>query len=740
MLWNRFETDKPYMNHFLHPVMDEGSGIVDMTELKESMLSQYESMKALPHPLIKARLFKYMVENLAVGYNPRTWFGVNFAGNKPFPTDKPFRWIANDLWEKDYIYSEGNWIGQDLSDFQRCGLTFAYPDFDHCVPDWRAITRLGFRGLLLRVQEAYARRLSGGDLSEKQNVFYQAMIMTLESCMTFCRRILESARRHLDEDDRMPMVVESLEHLCESRVENIYDALQLNLVYYFLQNYLDNTACRSLGNLDQLLYPYYKADLASGRFTREQIFELLKYYMMNIDQQDHKNNQPFYMGGTAKDGSSLINELSFLLLDAHDECGVVSPKLFLKIAPNSPDAWLRKMMDMIRRGHSSIVMINETVARKSLLDAGATEEEARDFLCTGCYEIQVLCRENMTASVYCNLVKCLELTLSRGYDRLYGKQIGIDVGDPTAFETFDQLFEAWQKETMYLLHRLADMNNAMEEYLARINPTNLFSASLDSCVERGVDAFDVGGVKYNTSEMMMAGMATLTDSLYMMDKYIYREKKVTMAEYLNAIENNWTGNEELRAAIWADPEKYGNDLPGPDALLKRITDWLAPYVNAIPASRGGFYKTSYESINFCYIFGEKCAASPDGRRDGEIISKNLSATVGQDRNGITAFLHTVTKINTVNSRASAPVDFVLHPSAVQGEEGLDALVALVRTYMKRGGLSLQGNVVSAETLHKAQEHPEEYANLQIRVCGWNWYFNNMTKKDQDWFIRQAEAI
>ncbi len=235
-------------------------------------------------------------------------------------------------------------------------------------------------------------------------------------------------------------------------------------------------------------------------------------------------------------------------------------------------------------------------------------------------------------------------------------------------------------------------------------------------------------------------MATLTDSLYMMDKYIYREKKVTMAEYLNAIENNWTGNEELRAAIWADPEKYGNDLPGPDALLKRITDWLAPYVNAIPASRGGFYKTSYESINFCYIFGEKCAASPDGRRDGEIISKNLSATVGQDRNGITAFLHTVTKINTVNSRASAPVDFVLHPSAVQGEEGLDALVALVRTYMKRGGLSLQGNVVSAETLHKAQEHPEEYANLQIRVCGWNWYFNNMTKKDQDWFIRQAEAI
>ena len=740
MIWNRFESDKPYMNHFANPVLDEGSGITDMTELKHNILSMYETMKDLPHPIIKARIFKYIVENIAVGYNPNTWFGVTFAGRKPYPPDKPFRWIANDIWEQEYYYKDNNWIGQALTDYQACGLTFAYPDFDHGVPDWRAIMKLGFRGLLQRVKDNFDKHQSEDHLTEKQRVFYQATILTLESCLTFCKRILESARRHLSEDDRMPMVVESLEHIYESKVENFYDALQLNLVYYFLQNYLDNTACRSLGNLDQLLYPYYTADIESDRFTREQISELVKYFMVNIDQQYHYNNQPFYMGGTAKDGSSLINDLSFLLLDAHDQCGVISPKLFLKIAPNSPDAWLRKIMDMIRRGHSSMVLINETVAIKSLLAAGVTEEEARDFLCTGCYEIQVLCEENMTASVYCNLVKCLELTLNQGYDKFLDKQIGIDVGDPTTFQTFDELFEAWQKETSFLLHRLANMNNAMEEYMPRINPTNLFSSSIGSCVERGIDAFDVNGVKYNNSEMMMSGMATLTDSLYMMEKYIYREKKVTMEEYLRAIRSNWVENEELHATICADPEKYGNDISGPDAMLKRITDWIAPYTNAIPTSRGGLYKTSYESIQFCYIFGEKCAASPDGRMDGEIISKNLSPTIGQDRNGITAFLHSVTKINTLNNRASAPVDFILHPSAVQGNEGLDAMVALVRTYFKRGGLSLQGNIISAETLHKAQENPAEYANLQIRVCGWNWYFTNMTKEDQDWFIRQAEAI
>lgn len=740
MLWNRFDMDKPYLNHFANPVMDPDSGIVDMDELKQKLLAMAEELRHLPHPIAKARMFQYVVQNIAVGYNPRSWFGVNFAGHKPFPADKPLTWVTNDIWAKEFLYDHDNPIGKDLQELQRCGLTFAYPDFDHCVPDWRAITKLGFPGLLRRVQEAYGKRQASGELTNKQDAFYQGMIMTLEGCMTFVRRTLESARRHLGEDERMPMVIESLEHIEEGRVETVYDAMQLNLVYYFLQNYLDCTACRSLGNLDQLFFPYYKADLEAGRFTRNQVYELAKYFMMNIDQQDHKNNQPFYMGGTNKDGSSMVNDLSFLLLDAHDECGVVSPKLFLKIAPNSPDAWLRKILDMIRRGHSSIVLINETVAYQSLRTAGATEEEARDFLCTGCYEIQVLCEENMTASVYCNLVKCLELTLSRGYDRQYGKQIGIDVGDPAAFQTFDELFEAWKQETAYLIHRVTDMNNALESYLARINPTNMFSASIGSCVERGIDAFDLHGVKYNTSELMMSGMATLTDSLYMLDKYVFREKKVSMAEYLRALHSNWTANPELRRQILADPEKYGNDLPGPDALLVRITDWLAPYANAIPTSRGGFYKASYESINFCYVFGDHCSASADGRLDGEIISKNLSPVVGQDRNGITAFFHSVTKIHTVNNRASAPVDFMLHPSAVQGEEGLEAMVALVRTYLKRGGLSLQGNVINSEILHKAQEHPEDYANLQVRVCGWNWYFNNMTKYDQDWFIRQAEAI
>lgn len=737
MLWNRFETEKKLTDHFKNPVLDPGSGISDMGVLKETLLKMDQDLRSLPAPVAKALMFRYTVENIAVGYNVHTWFGFCFAGKKPFPSDKPLSWVS-DVRSRELLYDNDNPIGRDLDLFKACGLTFAYPDYDHCVPDWRAVMQLGFPGLLKRAEAAY--KAGRETLTEKQDAMYRGMIMTLEGCLTFVKRLLESAKLHADEDERMPMAIESFEHILEGRVESIYDAMQLNLVYYALSNYLDYTACRSLGNLDQLFYPYYVSDIRSGRFTEEQIFELAQYFLINIDQQDHKNNQPFYMGGTAPDGSSLINDLSYLLLDAHDDVGVVSPKLFLKIAPNTPDRFLKKALDMIRRGHSSLVLINEVIARKSLLAAGASEEEALDFLCTGCYEVQVLCEENMTASVYCNLVKCLEYTLSRGYDRLLDRQIGIDVGDPRGFGSFDELFEAWQKETMYLIGRLTDMNNRLEEKLTQINPANLFSSSIGSCVERGIDAFDNGGVKYNTSELMMSGMATLTDSLYMLDKYIFREKKASMDDFLKAIETDWASAPSLRQEILADTEKYGNDLDGPDALLKRITDWLAPYANSIPTSRGGLYKTSYESINFCYIFGSHCAASPDGRLAGELISKNLSPVVGQDRNGITAFFHSVTKINTVNNRASAPVDFMLHPSAVQGEEGLIAMTALVRTYLKRGGLSLQGNVINAEILHKAQEHPEDYENLQVRVCGWNWYFNNMTKYDQDWFIRQAEAI
>ena len=739
MLWNRFDSDRPFLNHYLNPKLDEGSGIEAMSKLEQELAALEVGYRDLPHPVAKAKLFAYITEHIAVGYNPRSWFGVNFAGRKTSPTERPIRSVTDRIWAKELLYDRYPEETGELRFLEACGLTFSYPDFTHCVSDWDAVISLGFPGLLKRAEDEYAQRKASGDLTEGQDAFYQGVIITLTACISFIRRLLNSARRHMDEDERMPLVCECLRHVCEGKPETTYDALQLSTLYYMLQSYLEGTECRTLGNLDQLLYPYYRADIESGRFSREQLREMMKYYLVNFDCLDHKNNHEFYLGGTDEAGNSRINALSYELLRAHDECGIVSPKLFLKVASNTPDEWVGYALDMIRRGHSSIVFINEDVAYKSVLSAGATESEARNFLCTGCFEIQVLNEENMTADLYCNLAKCLELTLNRGYDRLSGRQIGIDAGDPARFDTFEKLFTAWQKETSFLMHRLAGLHNIQESLLAQINPNSMYSSTIASCVRRGVDAFDYQGVKYNTSEMMMPGTGTVTDSLYILEKYVYREHLLSLPEFISVLNSNWRDNESLRAMILADPEKYGNNLPEPDAMMKRVTSFAMSCANSIPTARVGYYKSSFESIDFCYKMGEHCAASPDGRRDGELLSRNLSATVGQDRRGITAFLQSVTKIDTSGKLAGAPVDFVLHPSAVQGQEGLAAMLGLLRAYMKRGGLSLQGNVIDTETLRKAQVHPEDYATLQVRVTGWNWYFNNMTKKDQDWFIKQCEA-
>ncbi len=739
MLWNRLDSDRPFLNHYIDPRFDEGSGIEDIPLLERKLSALLDEYRDLPHPVAKAKLFAYTAEHIAVGYNPRSWFGVNFAGRKMAPSDRPVRSVTDRVWTKELLYDRHPEEMEELRVLQSCGLTFAYPDYSHCVSDWDAVMSLGFPGLLKRAEDAYADRKAKDDLSDSQDAFYQGTIMTLRACVLFIHRLLDSAKRHIGEDDRMPMVCECLQHLCEGKIKSVYDALQLNTVYYMLQSYLDGTECRTLGNLDQLLYPFYRADLESGRFTRDQIHEIIEYYLINFECLDHKNNHEFYLGGTDNEGNSRINELSYELLSAHDECGVISPKLFLKVASNTPDAWVKQALDMIRRGHSSIVFINEDAAFRSVLASGATQEEARNFLCTGCFEIQVLCEENMTADLYCNLAKCLELTLNRGYDRLAGRQIGIDVGDPAQFGSFEELFAAWQKETSFMMHRLAELNNMMESCLAQINPNPVYSSTIGSCVRRGVDAFDYQGVKYNTSEMMMPGTATVTDSLYVLDKYVFRERKLTLADFIRILNSNWADNEPLRQTILSDPEKYGNNLPRPDEMLKRVTSWAVSCATSIPTARGGHYKSSFESIDFCYKMGEHCAASPDGRRDGELLSRNLSATIGQDRKGITAFLQSASKIDIGAKAAAAPVDFVLHPSAVQGQEGLDAMLGLLRTFMKRGGLSLQGNVIDTDTLRKAQAHPEDYSTLQVRVTGWNWYFTNMTKKDQDWFIQQAET-
>ena len=234
-------------------------------------------------------------------------------------------------------------------------------------------------------------------------------------------------------------------------------------------------------------------------------------------------------------------------------------------------------------------------------------------------------------------------------------------------------------------------------------------------------------------------MATLVDSVCAVKRLVFEEKRITYAELCELLKNDWAGNEKLRLIAKSIPEKYGNGNPTADKITKDFADFCASLITNHPNGRGGVFKAASFSIDTFVAFGAKTMATPDGRRAGEILSKNLCATVGQDKKGVTALIHSATQIDHSLFPNGTVLDVVLHPSAVAGEDGLCAFESLLKTYFAKGGFALHGNVFDAEELKKAQENPEKYKNLQVRVCGWNAYFVNLSKAEQDAFIKQAEC-
>ena len=494
---------------------------------------------------------------------------------------------------------------------------------------------------------------------------------------------------------------------------------------------------RSLGNLDIDLWGYYTEDLEKGRLTRENCVELFRYFFEKFTNQGHIHAQPVSFGGNDKDGNSLINDLSFIMLEAYDASKLVNPKLIIKVMPNTPDVFLKKALDMIRHGVSTIVFINEELAYRTSKKLGRTEEEARTLVGTGCNNFATRGHETVPEYMYVNLAKGIELAFHNGTDPMSGKYVGCETGSLSEMHTFEDFKNAYIKQVECLIGKAFVISDYYDSHLLDYNPSPMYSGTMSDSLACGRDAY-YNGVKYNNTVMFLSCHATAADSLMMVKKYVYDRKLLTLEELCDILDKNWEGHEDLHRMLYEDPDKFGNDRDEVDELAVSLTSHFAQMVTSRKNVRGGHFVVNGESIWFAHRFGELCGATPDGRYAGTQLSKNMSASVGQDRSGITALIKSVTKIDATNFAYGCPFDYMLHPSAVQGEEGLDAMLGLLRTFMKRGGYGFQGNVLDAGTLRDAQKNPENYEYLQVRICGWNWYFNNMERVFQDEFIKRAE--
>ncbi len=710
---------------------DVSTGMGD-DEIKAGLKNLYEKIKDLPHPVAKAYAVKYTLDNTRIDVNEHDYFVGFYSVNRLASAIGQWKWYGEVF---DKVIPKTKAL---IDDMNNSGAVTVWPDFDHVVPDWNSLLTLGFSGIIERVKSYRQKHAEGGTLADEAAAYFDGMEITYRAVIDVIDRLYKYALTQ--NHGKAKRIADCLKHIRDGAPTNIYEAMQLIYIYFMVSECFDGYQVRSLGNgLDGSLYPFYENDLKNGTFTRDEIGELIGYFLMQWSAIGNFWGQPFYMGGTDTNGGTKYNDLSADILDVYDRLGIYNPKIQIKVNENTPDKILFKVFDMIRRGHSSFVFCCEPGMVRAVMSYGASYEEALNMDIRGCYETGVRADEVSTAAGYVNALKPIEYVFSNGFDKRLGKQFGLKTGELGELKTFDIFYNAVLRQWENLIEMTVGVSDSYEKHLGTINPSNMYSATVERSLERGRDAYQ-SGVKFNNSAILNCGFASLVDSVMTVKEFVYDKKEVSLAELKNALDNNWKGYEPLHTKIRKSCHKYGNSDTTADVYSQAMAAYFAMKVNNRPNARGGVYKAIMHSAMQFIEQGKLTSATPDGRYDGDEISKNASPSVGMDKNGVTALINSALCVKPYIYPESFCLDIMLHPTAVEGDGGLGIMKALLFAYMNGGGMSIQFNVFSTDTLKDAQKNPQKYQNLQVRVCGWNVLWNNLSEKEQNSYIARAENI
>ena len=593
-------------------------------------------------------------------------------------------------------------------------------DYSHTSPEWESIISLGIYGLKKRIEEYKEKHAE----DEKRKAFYEQEIRVLDAALRFIKRAADEALQC----GRTEMAT-ALFNLTSGGPSNLYEALETSVIYYFLQHFLDGTGLRTLGRLDSLYHPYYAKE--DKRVAEELIFD----YVKEIDRLKATANIPFAIGGTNTDGSDLINELSYIWLDAYGKSNAINTKLHLLCSDNTPDGIINKAFEYIRGGNNSIVFISDRRVIESLEKQGVERRDAVNYHVVGCYECGGEGELTCSCNAKVNITKALELALNGGRDMLTGKLVGLE--NSGSFESFDELYAEFERQLAHLCQCAMALTDLYESHYAQVHSAPFLSATYTSALEKGGDLYLDYTAKYNSSSLNAIGLATATDSLAAIRKAVFEDRVVTLEAFTEILRSNWRDNEYLRLLIKNKYPKYGQGDIRTDEIAKGIVDALSEAVSYKPNAKGGKWRLGLFSINWRWGFGKKTAASADGRLCGETLSQNTSASFGADKEGATAHLISASRLDASKTPNGVIVDIDLHSSAVRGEHGIKALTSSLRTYFELGGFSVHYNVLDTKILKDAKLNPEKYPTLQVRLCGWNVLFSSLSEEEKDEFIARS---
>ena len=749
-------------------------------------------------PVFRAKVVNYILENmttlimddeLIVGTATNAYHGANLH-----PEFQSSSWYISDIDDfstrtKDpyYISPEDRkmiletlkyWDGKSMEDLSNLVMPSKIKELEKddiiCVGlengvsgettcDHEKILTVGLKGYIEECQRNIDSHIPQTMEEQSKVDFWQACIIQAKGLITYAHRMAEEAERQamLCKDEKRKRELLTIAENCRVVPENpprtFQQALQ-SIWFVHVCFYIEvcTTAC-GFGRFDQYMWPFYKKDvLEEGRLSREEALEMLEcLYLKTCEVYEVRDNwyatafagypmwQTLVVGGQTSDGKDATNDLSYLCLEAASDLQIKQPVMALRVWEKTPEALIRYGCKMIQEGQANPGFFNDAAAIGMSLEKGrgSTIEEAKDWTIVGCIQPAPGggSADGSPDAGYVNMGKMIEFVLHNGVDPATGKQMGLETGDPREFKTIEEFKDALKKQILHHYDLIRIGYNLMQSIHMNRYPVIFASMVTKGCVESG-KSVQHGGAKYSTAGMYVTGPANLADCIVAIETCVFKDHDVTMDELIRACDTNFEGQERLRQLLLNKPEKYGNNQAHVDAVYKEMVDFIAENVQQWHDARGGYYAFGIDSQTMNIPHGQVTGALPDGRKAGEPFCDASSPMMGRDIHGPTATVKSVASMVDEKLHEGALYNLRFDPKGVQGENGLKIIEGVIKTYFDDGGQHIQINVVDNETLRKAQQNPENYKGLMVRVAGYMAYFTELDKSAQDTIIYRTAHL
>lgn len=638
-----------------------------------------------------------------------------------------------------------------------------FAGISHITPKYEKVLKLGFLGIAEEA-ESHIRRLeeiesAGGMKPELLNElhFYEAVKITCTAAADFATRYRQKAfdlARECDDETRrreLLAVAALLERVPARPAETFSEAIQSVWLAHVIVHQENFQHGISFGRLDQILFPYYEADIEAGRLEYGDAVELIGCMMVKCAEilplfnsvgtrffSGLSSAQGITLGGTDKDGNDATNELSFAFLHAFDAVRLRQPNLHARVHRKTPEEFLIKIADTVKKGGGMPALFGDEGIKPGLLLQGENGEDAWDYSIVGCVEPNVQGKTlSACGAAFVNLGMALEMALTNGRSRFNDSHTGPKTGDPVGFASINDVLDALRRQMAFLVRNAVAGNNAIELAHMDMYPTPLLSELVDGCMESGTD-ITRGGALYNCTGIQGVGFAEVADSLAAMDSLVFKKKAVTMQQLLEALDDNFEGQERLCRQLRNQTPKFGNDDREADRFAEQILRMYCDEAIKYNNPRRGKYVPGFWTMTTHNGFGSYTGALPNGRKAGASFAEGITPSAGSDRNGPTASMKSVASLGMDRIGNGCTLNQKFSPGALAGEKGSRDLASLVRAYFDLGGMQVQFNVVDRETLIEAKKHPEQYPGLLVRVSGYSAYFADLTPEMQEEIIVRTE--